>query len=155
MKILVTVGTTRFDSLIKYLDETFAGLEFEFTFQIADGNYVPVNFPYFTFITGINTYYKESDLVICHAGAGTIYKLLELKKKVIIVPNTERIDNHQLDIAEFMDTNGYAITVREFPLIAEAIQKGIEAELRNFEKQDFNKTREIMSFCVGEIENQH
>ena len=91
MRILVTVGTTRFDSLIKYLDETFAGLDFEFTFQIADGKYEPVNFPFFTFSSDINTYYKESDLVICHAGAGTIYKLLESRKKVIIVPNTERL----------------------------------------------------------------
>lgn len=46
MKILVTVGTTRFDSLIKYIDETFADSAIEFTFQIADGKYEPINFPF-------------------------------------------------------------------------------------------------------------
>ncbi|AKP50058.1 PssE/Cps14G family polysaccharide biosynthesis glycosyltransferase [Cyclobacterium amurskyense] len=153
MRILVTVGTTRFDSLIKYLDETFAGLDFEFTFQIADGKYEPVNFPFFTYSSDINTYYKESDLVICHAGAGTIYKLLESRKKVIIVPNTERTDNHQLDIAKYMGANGYAVTVKDFTLLPESIQKASHFDFRIFEKHDFDKTREIISFCLGKLEN--
>lgn len=154
MKVLVTVGTTRFDSLIKYLDETFAGLSHAFTFQIADGKYIPVNFPYFRFSPDINTYYKASDLVICHAGAGTIYKLLEMKKKIIIVPNTERIDNHQLDIASYMAANGYAISVKDFSELPQGMQSATRSEMKIFEKHDFDKTREIMSFCTGDLENK-
>jgi len=153
MKVLVTVGTTRFDSLIKYIDETFAESSIEFTFQIADGKYEPVNFPFFTFGPDIETYYNESDMVICHAGAGTIYKLLEIRKKIIIVPNTERIDNHQLDIADYMGTHGYAITIKDFSFLSEAIQKGTQGELISFVKHDFDKTREIVLFSLGELEN--
>jgi len=154
MKILVTVGTTRFDSLIKYLDEECIGLGHEITFQIADGKYKPVNFPFFRFNSEINTYYIASDLVICHAGAGTIYKLLELKKKIIIVPNTERVDNHQLDIAEFMATNGYAISINDFSELPEGILSASKSDMRVFEKHDFDKTQEIISFCLEDLENK-
>lgn len=91
--------------------------------------------------------------MVCHAGAGTIYKLLGINKKTIIVPNTERTDNHQLDIADYMGTRGYAITVKDFSLLAEAIRKVTETELISFEKHDFDKTREIMLFSLGELDN--
>jgi len=149
MKILVTVGTTRFDTLIRFIDQTLEGSLIEFTFQISDGNYKPVNFPYFSFSDDIETYYRESDLVICHAGAGTIFKLLEIRKKVIIVPNTERIDNHQLDIANFMERNGYAITIRDFKLLPIAIEGISKITLKPFEKHDFDKAEEIVSFIMG------
>ena len=153
MKVFVTVGTTRFDSLIKYIDETFADSNMEFVFQIADGKYEPKNFPFFNFSAEVETHYKESDIVVCHAGAGTIYKLLEIRKKIIIVPNTERIDNHQLDIADFMKTHGYAITIKDFSLLSEAIQRVTHTELTSFDKHNFNKTKEIMLFSLGELEN--
>lgn len=149
MSVLVTVGTTRFDSLIKYIDEAFAESPITFTFQIADGKYEPVNFPFFTFSDDIEKYYRESDLVICHAGAGTIYKLLEIKKKIIIVPNTERRDNHQLDIAAYMEANGYALTVTDFSLLKDTIEKIPHIKLTPFEKHDFDKTREIVLLSLG------
>jgi beta-1,4-N-acetylglucosaminyltransferase len=151
MKVLVTVGTTRFDSLIKYIDEVFADSFIAFTFQIADGKYEPVNFPFFTFSNDIETYYRESDLVICHAGAGTIYKLLEIKKKIIIVPNTERTDNHQLDITSYMGANGYALTVTDFTLLKDTIEKISHIKLIPFEKHDFDKTREIVLLSLGKL----
>jgi beta-1,4-N-acetylglucosaminyltransferase len=149
MRVLVTVGTTRFDSLIKYIDEVFAESPIKFTFQIADGKYEPVNFPFFTFSNDIDVHYRESDLVICHAGAGTIYKLLEIKKKIIIIPNTERTDNHQLDIAAYMGENGYAITVTDFSLLKDTIKEISQIKLIPFEKHDFDKTREIVLLCLG------
>ena len=151
MKVLVTVGTTRFDSLIKYIDEVFIDSGIAFTFQIADGKYEPVNFPYFTFSNDIETHYHGSDVVICHAGAGTIYKLLEIKKKIIIVPNTERRDNHQLDIAEYMGGNGYALTVTDFSFLKGAIEKISHLKLTPFKKHDFDKTREIVLLGLGKI----
>ncbi|NHE55634.1 PssE/Cps14G family polysaccharide biosynthesis glycosyltransferase [Cyclobacterium plantarum] len=149
MKILVTVGTTRFDSLIKYLDELILPSDMAFTFQIADGAYKPVNHPFFSFSKKIDQYYQSSDVIICHAGAGTIYKLLELRKRIIIVPNTERTDNHQLDIAAFMGNNGYALTVIDFDELFNALQQIKGIDLLPFEKHDFDKTEEILRFSVS------
>jgi beta-1,4-N-acetylglucosaminyltransferase len=151
MRILVTVGTTRFDSLIRYIDEAFAESYMSFTFQIADGKYEPINFPFFTFSNDIEAYYRASDLVICHAGAGTIYKLLEIKKKIIIVPNTERSDNHQLDIASYMGENGHALTVTDLSLLKDSIERILQIKLIPFAKHDFDKTREIVLFSLGKL----
>lgn len=149
MKILVTVGTTRFDSLIKHLDGLDLPSDMALTFQIADGAYKPLKHPFFSFSKNIDQYYQNSDVVICHAGAGTIYKLLELRKRIIIVPNTERTDNHQLDIAAYMGNNGHALTVIDFDELFNAMQQIREIDLRPFEKHDFDKTEEILRFSIS------
>lgn len=149
MKVLVTVGTTKFDTLIKYLSESHFPNEIEFTFQIADGDIQPENHPFFTFSDKIDLYYQESDVVICHAGAGTIYKLLEMKKKIIIVPNTERTDQHQLDIAAYMGKNNHAITVLDFGELSKALESIGKTELIPFEKHEFDKAEEMITFSLS------
>lgn len=149
MNILVTVGTTRFDSLIKFLDQMVIPSDITFTFQIADGTYKPRNHPFFSFTENIDQYYQKCEAVICHAGAGTIYKLLELRKRIIIVPNTERTDNHQLDIAAFMGNNGHALTIIDFNELFNALQQIREIDLIPFEKHDFDKTEEILRYSLS------
>src|SRR5688500_14118574 len=114
MKIFVTVGTTSFDSLIKFIDEEFHKKGYEITFQISEGKYIPKNFEYFKFSENIDFYYKDCDVAITHAGAGSVYRLLELKKKIIIIPNLERVDKHQIEIAEYMKENGHALMCLNF-----------------------------------------
>lgn len=105
MKIFVTVGTTTFDEMIEAVDKL--GLN-GITFQIAKGIYIPKSGEYFTFTDEIEQYYEQSDLIITHAGAGSIYKLLEKRKKILVVPNVSRTDSHQLQIAKYLDVNNYA-----------------------------------------------
>ena len=83
MKIFVTVGTTKFDSLIKYIDKNIKNENFQIEMQIADGYYKPINYKYFSFTSDIENLYLDSDVVITHAGAGSIYHLLELRKRII------------------------------------------------------------------------
>lgn len=135
MNIFVTVGTTSFNSLIKSIDNLAINHpELKFIFQIADGEYKPSNGKYFMYIENIYHYYNSSDLIISHAGAGSIYSLLEINKKTIIVPNTERLDNHQLDIAHFIAENNYALVSWELKDIESNIEKS-----KTFNYQVFNK----------------
>jgi beta-1,4-N-acetylglucosaminyltransferase len=85
-------------------------------FQVSNGKYVPVNHKYYKFMdqSAIETKYKEADIIITHVGAGTIYKLLELGKKFIVVPNLERIDKHQRDIADYISREKYAFVAYNF-----------------------------------------
>jgi len=106
--ILVTIGTTAFDSLIKVIDQTFPKST-DILLQIADGEYKPTSFPFITFIENIDEYYLKADVIICHAGAGTVYKLLEMDKKIIVVPNMTRSDPHQRELAEFVKANNYGL----------------------------------------------
>lgn len=146
MKVLVTVGTTKFDSLIKYLDIWNCSGRFHFEFQIADGLYIPKNHPYFSFDRNIQERYISADIIVTHAGGGTIYRILELKKKIVIVPNLERLDKHQLDIAEYMHEKGYAFSVKSVNDLPLALDSVATTDFRIFNKTHFFKSEEILSF---------
>lgn len=148
MKILVTVGTTRFDSLIEFIDKNISNINYNITMQIADGFYKPKNFKYFTYIESIDNYYENSDLIICHAGAGTIYQLLEMKKKLIIVPNLDRIDKHQSDICNYMSKNKFAFTINNYNELQIQIELSKNSELIEFKKEPFFKVKEICDFIL-------
>lgn len=48
----------------------------------------------------VQNYTSKSDLIISHAGTGSILDSLRLKKKLIILVNDKLQDNHQLQIAK-------------------------------------------------------
>jgi len=150
MNILVTVGTTKYDSLISYIDSesNFNNLSIEF--QIANGKYIPHKHQYFNFTERNNIIrkYKEKDIIITHAGAGTIYKLLEMKKKFIVVPNLDRIDKHQMDIADFISKNKYALVAYNLTQIGMFIDVIHSCNFKNFDKNEFFKTDEIIKYIL-------
>lgn len=142
MKILVTVGTTSFDSMIEAADKCAAKLDdHQFTFQIADGRYIPQYGDYFNFSDSISDYYSQSDGIITHAGAGSTYKLLELRKKIIVVPNLDRVDKHQSDIANFLEENNYALVVWKLSNLQEILNSIDDFQPTIFEKQHFLKLK--------------
>lgn len=146
MKIFVTVGTTKFDSLVAAIDEKLKNSNYDIVLQISDGKYLPKNFEYFDYTNSIQKYFEESDIVITHAGAGSIYELLELGKKIIIVPNLDRIDKHQTDIANYMDSNLYAKTLSSFDELLETIEYVRTQDFKKFKKESFFMTKEILDF---------
>lgn len=146
-KIFVTVGTTSFDSLVKAMDNiAYKNEEYDFVFQKASGSYLPVNGHYFEFTDSINHFYEQSSVIVTHAGAGTIYKLLELRKKIIIFPNLDRIDKHQSDIANFMDKNGHVLVAWTKKELEDAIYYCSEFNPIPYVKNEFFKFKEIADF---------
>ncbi|HAW7953835.1 TPA: hypothetical protein JLO29_000106 [Escherichia coli] len=147
MKIFTTVGTTSFDLLIKSVDEFAAtNKDNDFIFQIANGQFHPRNGCYFRFENDIVHYYEWADVVITHAGAGTIYKLLEQRKKVIIVPNLVRIDKHQCDIAQYMCDHHYSLVLWDLSSLS-SIMKDIEKfSPAVYKKTPFFRSDEIVNF---------
>ncbi|EGR3366126.1 glycosyltransferase [Vibrio parahaemolyticus] len=149
MNVLVTVGTTSFDTLIHAADLIAEEKKnIKFLFQIGNGTYVPKNGKYVSFTNNIDSLYDKSDLVICHAGAGTIYRLLELEKKVILVPNLERVDKHQSDISLYMERGGYLSVAWSINDLKEVFERQDNFNPVSFKKENFFKFEEIANFII-------
>ncbi len=105
---LVSVGTTKFDGLIEAADALSipGGL-----FQIAAGDYIPKNHEYFRFTDNLGELMDKADFIISHAGVGVLFESLKRGKKVICVPNLERSDKHQIEIAEELEKRGLILLV--------------------------------------------
>jgi len=150
MNVFVTVGTTSFDRLVKASDECASIIkEYDFIFQIADGSYTPLNGSSFGFVDSVDSYYNHSDIVITHAGAGSVYNLLELHKKLVVVPNLERVDKHQRDLAGFLEENNYALVVWDLDRLLNILKSVKAFQPAKFEKDPFFKYEEIASYLLS------
>ncbi len=138
MKILVTAGTTPFNSLFAHLDNlTYKFPDMEFIGQIGNGDYAPETFPSFRFTNEFPHQIESSDAVITHAGAGTVYDLLERGKRSIVVANLERQDKHQLEITRYLNDSGYALATTELDSLEALLHRLKGFKPRPYQKIDF------------------
>lgn len=144
MKYLITVGTTSFDPLVEYLDLNLDPSRVEVVFQIANGSYVPKNFNSFPFIDSILSKYDDF-IVVTHAGAGTVFKLLETERKFIAIPNLSRKDHHQLELANFLKKYNYAEVCFNYAEVVDVIdsKKLMQTSYCSYEKEVFFKGVDI------------
>lgn len=112
--IFVTVGSVApFDGLIEKVDlladahgETMIK---DPVMQIGNGKYIPKNGRWFRFETDLSRYYRNADLIITHNGAGTLFDILPLGKKVIVVPNPNTVQLENIDIVIKLAKEGHII----------------------------------------------
>ena len=124
LHVFITVGTTKFDELIKavFEDSSFCSSLTQLQFQsvtVQCGNsIVPgldsdrsastsfdshgIRFHCYRFKPSIDDDLQQADLVISHAGAGSIFESLRAKKPLIVVINNTLADNHQVELADAM-----------------------------------------------------
>jgi len=107
IRILSLVGSTYpLDRLTKQVDELGKDKKYEIFSQIGESNYIPKNIRWSKFLA-----YKElqnkinwADIIISHAGAGSIIDVLASKKRLLLFPRLkqygEAVDDHQLEICK-------------------------------------------------------
>ena len=106
--IFLTVGTQLpFDRLVKWMDDYCQeNLDIECFGQIGNGGYFPSNFHTVNRLdfTEFNEAFEQANLVVAHAGMGTILTSLCEGKKLLIVPRryeyNEHRNNHQVGTSE-------------------------------------------------------
>lgn len=145
MNIFVTVGSTRYDSLF-YAVEKALNDNHNAIFQIADGEYSHSQIDTIRFVKNINEYYQNADVIVTHAGAGSVYNLLEMGKKVIVVQNTERVDAHQQDLVKFIEEKKYGLGCYCVTEIAYQIGKVQDFKPVPYIKREFDKAK-----CICKI----
>jgi beta-1,4-N-acetylglucosaminyltransferase len=148
-RVLVITGTTGFDSLVRKIDESRElENEYEITLQTGEGAYKPQHKSSFDFDKGLKDRLNEYDFFITHAGAGTIFMLLEQRKRVLVVPNTERADKHQTELAQYVKSQNLCAVCPNVQDVVQAIQ-AIERStqgLQPYEKVEFNAVKEVLRY---------
>lgn len=61
----------------------------------------------FAFSASISDYIQQADIVVSHAGTGSILDSLRLGKPLLVVTNNELMDNHQEEVAALFEELGY------------------------------------------------
>ena len=117
--IFVTVGTERFpfDRLIRALDEAKRSgrIQQEVFAQIGTATYLPQAFDYSRFLSfgSMIEYIRAADIIIGHAGVGTVLLSRQSDKIPIIFARQkvfgEHVDDHQMQFARKMEREGLVI----------------------------------------------
>lgn len=117
-KVLVTVGTTKFEALIKTVSQNcvldklkllgFTKIQFQTgTGEFEEKHHSELVINYCPYFDNFSDEIASSDLIISHAGAGTCLDVLKKEKPLIVVINEDLMDNHQLELAEQLGNDGY------------------------------------------------
>ncbi|VVB64353.1 UDP-N-acetylglucosamine--N-acetylmuramyl-(pentapeptide) pyrophosphoryl-undecaprenol N-acetylglucosamine transferase [uncultured archaeon] len=140
--ILVIVGLMYgFNRLLIAVDDIAEKMEEEIMMQIGESSYIPKNAKYFRYTSeeNINELYRQSRIVICHAGVGSIMNALEYGKPVIVVPRRkelgEHFDDHQLEIANELSRSGMIHIANDIDTLRNSIleinEKSVEINKTN------------------------
>ncbi|KII88584.1 glycosyltransferase family 1 protein [Plicaturopsis crispa FD-325 SS-3] len=171
MLAFVTVGSTKFDALVNAVLSTpvISSLRAKgyvhLVVQCGNSNFDAadlavsedlssskdgVDIQLWRFKPTLKEEYERADLVISHAGSGTILDVLRLGKPLIVVPNPTLLDNHQEDLASSLSTLGHlkASTVDELP---QKIRELDVSLIIPFPPLDSNKFRNLLDEEMGYI----
>lgn len=136
--LLVTVGTTRFEALVAAVSSAafVAAVKARgystVLVQIGKGACKPaqggaaparpeearggfvdaetgVRVEWFRFAPSLDEHVKSADLVVSHAGAGSVFEALRAKKPLVVAVNAALMDNHQAELAHALAKKGHLV----------------------------------------------
>lgn len=131
--ILVTVGSTDFDALVRQMDVIAARLDEEVTMQVGSGRYEPRNATNaFRYAPSLEPYMREADLIVSHGGLGTVMEALRMGKRLVAVSNPDRYDSHQDDLLSHLSGAGHLIWCRDLASLAQDLERARSAHLEPY-----------------------
>jgi len=167
----VTVGSTRFDALVTRVlsEEVVEVLKengvttlivqagnstfdhppgFEQDDEVLRGQIHGLSVEVWTYKPSLKEEYERAALVIGHAGSGTILEVLRLGRRMVAVPNETLLHNHQAELAEALDLQGYlsASSIVDLPT---AITTAMGKTFSRFPDYDGSKFSSIIDREMG------
>jgi len=129
--IFVTVGSQLpFDRLISALDQWSTDSNSESVFaQIGNSEYKPKNIEFCKTMSpdDYSAYFKKADIIVAHAGMGTIISALELGKPLVLLPrlarNGEHRNDHQLSTAKHFSSYKNIVVASNSTELLSAVDK--------------------------------
>lgn len=117
--ILVLCGTQKQDFSRMIAAVELVANEQEVIVQAGHNDYKSNTMKLFSFVPNetLQLYINEADLIVTHAGAGSIIQALKLRKRVIAFPRLskyhEHVNDHQLQLASKLAQLGYLLMYEE------------------------------------------
>ncbi|KDQ07932.1 glycosyltransferase family 1 protein [Botryobasidium botryosum FD-172 SS1] len=168
--VFVTVGSTRFDALVDAVlrRETIAALKRKgYSNMVVQCGNSPVDnltgsgpvwqderdglrLDIWRFKPSIADEVYRADLVISHAGSGTILDVLRTPKPLVVVPNETLLDNHQIELALALSQQGY-LTTATTSTLPETIESLQADRLVPFPSTDGSRFQAILDEEMGFI----
>jgi len=133
MKIFVVVGTQEpFDRMLKTIDGwSLRNRSASIFAQISKAQYIPEAFESTGFIAPelFDLKFSEADLIVSHAGMGTIISALQHSKPIIVMPRLaeyhEHRNDHQLATAKSFGKLGFVKDVYSEAELIEALDNAV------------------------------
>jgi len=148
-KIFVTVGSTYpLDRLIKESNK-FDTKKFEIFAQIGESAFEPKNIKWTKFLDydKLQEKIKWADVIISHAGIGTIIDCLSQKKQLILFPRLkkygEAVDDHQIEICKAFE--------KKYNIKWPKNEKGLEKILKKDRQTHLKKRNLLVKEIKGTI----
>ena len=98
----------------------------------------------------LEEYERQANLIITHGGVGSIITSIKKDKKVIAVPRkheyAEHVNNHQIDIVNNFNEEGYIIGINGVEELKDAIIKAKDFEPKKYEINNEKMLRIIEDF---------
>ncbi|CAM0135578.1 unnamed protein product [Umbelopsis sp. WA50703] len=168
MKVLVTVGSTGFDDLVD------SAISAEFLSKLYDLGYQHLTIQYgssesiyhdrigrldmasgrtpviegYKYKSDIKQDMMYADLIISHAGSGSILESLRLHKQLIAVVNKSLLHNHQDELANVLERQGFLIKSTSSGL-SDALSLLKTKEFISFPEQDASKFNDFLDREMG------
>ena len=158
----VTVGTTKFDALVEKfssrdIHDALRNLGVErVVLQIGRGDVEPrvdeaedfLPLEFFRFCPSIEEYMRVAQVVISHAGAGSIMEALGLRRPLVVVTNDALMDNHQSELADALADRGHLVATTVGNL-EECLRTFKGKEFTPYPDKDFDAFPKLVDETVG------
>ena len=123
--ILVAVGTTDFDALLRTMDELSSSLPENMIMQIGRGQYTPKHCEYFRFAPSLSPYYERASLVVSHGGLGIVTEVMTHRLPLVSVEDPAQPDRHQRQILGVWEQEGHLIWCKDLEELPQAIDRAM------------------------------
>jgi UDP-N-acetylglucosamine transferase subunit ALG13 len=141
-----------FDRLVQSVDEMLGGKLIEGTIvaQIGDGRYEPRHMAFDRYLAkpDYDRRIVDAQMLIGHAGAGTIALALKHRKPLLVVPRLgkfkEHVNDHQVDTAHKYEELGYVLVAYEMQDIPAKL-----AALKNFQPRSREARPQDLARRIG------
>ncbi|CAK0804272.1 unnamed protein product [Prorocentrum cordatum] len=165
--IFVTVGTTSFDALIEQVDtrefhrEARAAGYDRLLVQHGRGDREPklgrhgedsadlLEVTAYRFKPSLLEDVEAADLIVSHAGAGSILEALRAGKRLLVVVNPSLMDNHQLELGEAMSQSGFCAMAARPEEVPSAFRAAAEAEPKVYPAPDLARFHRAVQEACG------